>query len=76
MKYTKIVINANDKNYFQATTWCKESFGQSRPPGTSFGNMRWWKKDIMNPEFSYYPSGRAFYFREEKDATLFRIMWS
>ena len=73
MKYTKIIINSGSK--LEATRWCKDTFGQSRPPGTSFGNMRWWKRDLEFIDFSYTPYARAFYFREAKDATLFRMMW-
>lgn len=74
MKYTKVIVHRDSR--FEATRWCKQTFGQSKPPGTSFGNMRWWKKDLVDYSFSYTPYARAFYFREEKDATFFRMMWS
>jgi hypothetical protein len=69
MKYTKLIVHYSN-NYYPATKWCKETFGQSKPPGTSFGHMRWYKKDC------FYSSSRTFYFRNPEDATAFSLRWS
>lgn len=74
VKYSKIVLSITREEAFAATRWCKETFGQSRPPGTSFGKMRWYKRDSGTWVSSKWM--RTFYFRNAKDATLFKIMWS
>ncbi len=74
VKYTKVVLSITNGEAYQATRWCKSTFGPSRPEGTSFGAMRWFKRDNGGWVSSTWM--RTFYFRNARDATLFRMKWS
>jgi hypothetical protein len=71
VKYQKVTITW--ENHQAATKWARETFGQSRPPGSSFGNMLWYKKDDV--DWVQSVGRRNFYFRDHSHATLFKLMW-
>ena len=56
-------------NWLEMETWCGKVFG----PGS---RALWGEKKAPEPARRWYANNRKFWFRSEKDRTLFIVKWS
>ena len=56
-------------NWIEMQEWCFNQFGDS-------GKHIWGSNDVPVPQERWYMNNRKFWFREEKDLTMFILRWS
>lgn len=56
-------------NWLDMETWCGEVFGEG-------SRALWGEKKAPEPALRWYANNRKFWFREEKDRTMFILRWS
>lgn len=55
-------------NWREMEAWCNRTFGSS-------GDHIWGERMAPKPEERWYMNNRKFWFRQEKDRTLFILKW-
>lgn len=55
-------------NWVEMETWCVKTFGSS-------GDHIWGEKKAPKPGHRWYMNNRKFWFRNEKDRTMFILRW-
>lgn len=56
-------------NWLEMETWCAKVFGEG-------SRALWGEKTAPEPARRWYANNRKFWFRSEKDRTMFIMMWS
>jgi hypothetical protein len=64
-----ITVRPEGGGWLDMETWCWETFG-------SPGSDMWGVDDPPIPAARWYNNNRKFWFRDEKDASMFILRWS
>ncbi len=56
-------------NWLEMETWCSQTFGEG-------SRALWGDKKAPEPARRWYANNRKFWFRSEKDRTMFILRWS
>lgn len=56
-------------NWIDMQEWCLQTYGES-------GKHIWGEKEAPQPAQRWYMNNRKFWFRTEKDRTMFILKWS
>ena len=71
--YYTILIPNSGKELVTQLRWCDEQFGQTT---SSITHAEGSKKRMSLPDERWYTNGAHFWFRDERDCTLFILKWT